>query len=118
MARPIRAPRHTLNSTIEALHAALDRQPANVPVWLGRCALEDLETAQREQREVWAARHTEELYARLVAEHNAIWDAARAAGVEVYQPMGDLEHWHWTRGDAHGIADTAAAALIAALSAA
>ena len=116
--RPIKAPAWSLEATLEFLHEALDKQPANVPVSVGRSALVWLERMQEQHRqeraEVYKAHHTEELYAALVTDHNAIWHAAEAFGVEVFQPM-ESEAWHWTRGDARGSAPTPAQALIEAL---
>ncbi len=112
--RPIKAPRHTLDQTIAALREHLGKQPANVPVWVGRCAMEDLEQASKDRALVYAAQHTEELYANLVTSYNAIWEAAQSLGVEVFQPMGS-DAWHWMRGDARGSAPTPAQALIGAL---
>jgi hypothetical protein len=44
----------------------------------------------------------------------AVWDAAEAVGVKVFQPMG-WDDWCWERGDRSGRAATAGEALAAAL---
>ena len=115
--RPIAPPRLGLAQTIEALHEGLDVQPSRVAVYAARAALHHLELARAHQAEVYEARHTEELYAALVTKYNAIWNAARARGVEVFQPFGSNE-WTWINGSKRGTAPTPAEALIAALDAA
>ena len=117
MPRPIRPPAWDIDTTIARLHAALDRQPADVPVAAGRAALAHLKAQRAARWEIYQLRHTAELYAQLVDDYNAIWDAARQCGVEVYQLPNDA-NWTWTRGDRRGSAPTPAAALIAALIAA
>lgn len=112
--RPIKPPAWQLDTTIGFLREALSKQPANVPVSVGRAALAWLEKLQEERAEVYKARHTEELYAALVTSYNAIIEEARERGVEVFQPMY-TEAWHWTRGDLCGQAPTPAEALVEAL---
>lgn len=112
--RPIAPPRLSLAQTIEALRKGLDPQPARVAVYAARAALHHLELAQAQDRETWDLRHIKDLYATLVTEHNAIWEAARARGIEVFQPFGS-DDWHWDNGQRRGVAPTPAEALLAAL---
>lgn len=112
--RPIAPPRETLAQTIEGLRKGLDKSPADVPVWCGRAALHHLELAQAQQAERYELLHFKELYAALVTDHNAIWDAARERGIEVFQTFGS-DAWTWDNGNRRGDAATPAAALIAAL---
>lgn len=112
--RPIKPLRRSIHEAIDALDQALGRQPANVPVWLGRVCRELLQRARDEKAEVYEARDIKERYASLVENYNAVWHAAEDIGIEVFQPMGS-DAWHWTRGDARGQAPTPAEALIEAL---
>jgi len=112
--RPIKISSGSLPETIAALAATLGRQPANVPVWLGRVALDWLKRLQEREVELFglrdlAARHEElsELWTELRA-------SAAARGVEIYQPLGAPD-WRWRRGERQGSAASAGAALVAAL---
>lgn len=113
--RPIAPPRLSLAQTITALREGLDIQPARVAVYAARAALHHLEQAQAQERELYEMRDLKDLYSALVTEHNAIWDAARERGVEVFQPFGS-DDWHWTRGILRGQAPTPGQALLEALS--
>lgn len=112
--RPIAIPSRSLPETIAELAGALGRQPANVPVWLGRVALDWLQRLQLREAELFqlrdvAARHEElsELWTQLRA-------SAAARGVEIYQPL-EAPDWRWRRGERQGSAASAGAALVAAL---
>lgn len=112
--RPIAHPPWSLAHTIEALQAALSRRPADVPIHAGRAALAHLEQMQAQQAERYDLLHIKDLYSDLVREHNEIWEAARAHGVEVFQTFGS-DVWTWDNGERRGIAATPAQALIAAM---
>ena len=112
--RPIKISSGSLPETIAALAATLGRQPANVPVWLGRLSLAWLQRLQLREAELFqlrdvAARHEElsEIWTQLRA-------AAEARGIEIYQPLGATD-WRWRRGERQGSAASAGAALVAAL---
>ena len=112
--RPISVSERSLPETIAELEGALGRQPANVPVWLGRVALAWLQRLQLREAELFqlrdvAARHEElsEIWTQLRA-------AAEARGIEIYQPLGATD-WRWRRGERQGSAASAGAALVAAL---
>lgn len=121
MSRPIKPPRWSLETTIKELHTALDHQPADVPVGVGRAALAHLERMQTEAREIqqelWRLKHIEELYADLVTEWNTVAAALETRGIEVYMPMGAHE-WIWINGDRRGTAPTSSEAIVAALNSA
>lgn len=112
--RPIAPPAWSLEMTIAELERGLDTQPATVSVASGRAALKYLEQMRQEKRERYDLLHIRDLYAALVEDHNAIWEAARARGIEVYQTFGS-EEWTWDNGQRRGNAATPAAALLAAL---
>ncbi len=112
--RPIKIVSGSLPETIAELADALSRQPADVPVWLGRLALGWLQRLQLREVELFglrdlAARHEElsEIWTQLRA-------AAEARGIEIYQPL-EAPDWRWRRGERQGSAESAGAALVAAL---
>ncbi len=112
--RPISVPDRSLPETIAELEGALGRQPADVPVWLGRVTLDWLKRLQEREDELFrlrgvAARHEElsEIWTQLRA-------AAEARDIEIYQPLGATD-WRWRRGERQGSAASAGAALVAAL---
>ena len=112
--RPIAIPSRSLPETIAELEGALGRQPADVPVWLGRVALDWLKRLQEREDELFrlrdlAARHEElsEIWTQLRA-------VAEARGIEIYQPLLAPD-WRWRRGAQQGSTESAGAALVAAL---
>jgi hypothetical protein len=117
--RPVKEPAaYNLRRLTEAIeHQLRQTPPRPLQVGYAREVLLALKAMQAQQDEVWESRELTRLYAELVEDFNAVWDAAEAAGVKVYQPMGQ-EDWRWERGERSGQAATAGAALIAALIAA
>lgn len=100
---------------MEELRAGLAHSPAaTVSITAARAALHHLEQAQAREIERYDLLHVKDLYAALVTEHNAIWEAARERGIEVFQSFGS-DQWTWDNGQRRGTAPTPGAALLAAL---
>jgi hypothetical protein len=115
--RPVKEPTaYDLRRLIDAIEHQLKQTPPR-PLQVGytREALLALRAMRAQQDELWRLRDVERLYAELVEEFNAVWDAAEAVNVKVFQPMG-REDWCWERGERSGQAVTAAEALVMALS--
>lgn len=75
---------------------------------------------ERLQQSLAAAGQYQEMYRELSLDWNAVWNACKAAGIEVYSPCAIAPLWHWhcpdgKGGIAEGIEETAGAALAAAL---
>ena len=109
--RPPSVPDRTLPETITALQSALEKRPADVPVWLGRVALRWLERLQAREAELFHLRDVAERYTDLSEHWNALYAAAQ---VQIYQQFGS-EVWNWRLGERSGVAESPGAALVAAL---
>jgi hypothetical protein len=105
-----------ISRLIEAIkHQLRQTPPRPLQVGYEREVLLALKAMRAQQDELWRLREVERLYAELVEDFNAVWDAAEAVGVKVFQPMG-RDDWVWERGERSGQAVTAAEALVMALS--
>jgi hypothetical protein len=114
--RPVKEPTaYDLRRLIAAIECQLKQTPPR-PLQIGyaREVLLALKAMRAQQDELWRLRDVERMYAVLVEDFNAVWDAAEGAGVKVFQPMG-REDWMWERGERSGQAATAAEALVEAL---
>jgi|SRR5262245_20629078 len=110
------APRWSVRETIADLTRTLSANTPQVNVGAGRAALVHLERLATLERDV---AHLQMQIADLeviAADARRLWDAARAMGIEVFQPFGS-EDWTWTRGTHTGRAPTPEDALLAALDA-
>jgi hypothetical protein len=115
--RPVKEPTaYDLRRLIDAIEHQLKQAPPRpLQVGYARETLLALKAMQAQQDELWRLRDVERMYAELVEDFNAVWDAAEAVGVKVFQPMG-WDNWCWERGERSGQAVTAAEALVMALS--
>jgi len=103
-----------LPETIAELEGALGRQPADVPVWLGRVALDWLQRLQLREAELFQLRDVARRHEELSDLWTQLRAAAEARGIEIYQPL-EAPDWRWRRGERQGSAASAGAALVAAL---
>lgn len=109
-----RVPRMGLRQTIEAMKEGLDHKPAVVSVTVGRAALAHLEKMREQEAALFRLKDVEQQYHEYLRSWEPLWEAARAHGIEVYQPMGS-DQWHWRRGENTGTAPTPSEALLQAL---
>jgi hypothetical protein len=115
--RPVKEPTaYDLRRLIDAIEHQLKQTPPRpLQVGYARETLLALKVMQAQRDELWRLRDVERLYAGLVEDFNAVWDAAERMSVKVFQPMG-RDDWVWERGERSGQAATAAEALVEALS--
>jgi hypothetical protein len=115
--RPVKEPTaYDLRRLVNAIeHQLRQAPPRPLQVGYAREVLLALKAMRDQQDELWRLRNMARLYAELVEEFNAVWNAAERVGVKIFQPM-ERDDWCWEQGERSGQAATAAEALVAALS--